>query len=182
MLTYANVRSASRQGFFLVLHPNGGVQRISVSPAICIVKALPQCDHVRFGTLPFVEGAFSRSSSKWRRSVNSFRVDRITASKPMAQMLTYANVRSASQQGFFLVLHPNGGVQRISSRSVPEHDASHSETESRAAKPNFHRGCLAPALESRGADLRPRKLDGKLIRDVARARRVALLAPRATLN
>ena len=57
-----------------------------------------------------------------------------------------------------------------------------SETELRAAKPNFHRGRLAPALESRGADLRPRKLDGKLIRDVARARRVALLAPRATLN
>ena len=45
-----------------------------------------------------------------------------------------------------------------------EHDVSFSETELRAAKPNFHRGRLAPALESRGADLRPRKLDGKLIR------------------
>ena len=57
-----------------------------------------------------------------------------------------------------------------------------SETELRAAKPNFHRGRLAPALESRGANLRPRKLDEKLSRDVARARRVALLAPRATLS
>ena len=57
-----------------------------------------------------------------------------------------------------------------------------SEAELRAAKPNFHRGRLAPALESRGAHLRPRKLDGKLSRDVARARRVALLAPRAMLN
>ena len=62
------------------------------------------------------------------------------------------------------------------------YDVSHSETELRAAKPNFHRGCLAPALESRGANLRPRKLDEKLSRDVARARRVALLAPRATLT
>ena len=56
------------------------------------------------------------------------------------------------------------------------------QTELRAAKPNFHRGRLAPALESRGANLRPRKLDDHLNRDVARARRVALLAPRATLN
>ena len=62
-----------------------------------------------------------------------------------------------------------------------EHDISFSETELRAAKPNFHRGRLALALESRGANLRPRKLDEKLSRDVARARRVALLAPRATL-
>ena len=65
---------------------------------------------------------------------------------------------------------------------MPEHDVSLSETELRAAKPNFHRGRLAPALESRGANLRPRKLDEKLSRDVARARRVALLAPRATLT
>ena len=57
-----------------------------------------------------------------------------------------------------------------------------SETELRAAKPNFHRGCFAPALESRGADLRPRKLDEHLNRDVAHARRVALLAPRATFS
>ena len=63
-----------------------------------------------------------------------------------------------------------------------EHDISFSETELRAAKPNFHRGRLALALESRGANLRPRKLDEKLSRDVARARRVALLAPRATLS
>ena len=62
------------------------------------------------------------------------------------------------------------------------YDVSLSETELRAAKPNFHRGRLAPALESRGAKLRSRKLDGKLSRDVARARRVALLAPRATLS
>ena len=57
-----------------------------------------------------------------------------------------------------------------------------SETELRAAKPNFHRGRLAPALESRGANLRSRKLDEKLSRDVARARRVALLAPRGVLS
>ena len=63
-----------------------------------------------------------------------------------------------------------------------EPDVSLSETELRAAKPNFHRGRLAPALESRGANLRPRKLDEHLNRDVARARRVALLAPRATLS
>ena len=63
-----------------------------------------------------------------------------------------------------------------------EPDVSLSETELRAAKPNFHRGRLAPALESRGANLRPRKLDEYLNRNVARARRVALLAPRATLS
>ena len=63
-----------------------------------------------------------------------------------------------------------------------EYDVSLSETELRAAKPNFHRGRLAPALESRGANLRSRKLDEKLSRDVARARRVALLAPRAMLS
>ena len=63
-----------------------------------------------------------------------------------------------------------------------EYDDSFSETELRAAKPNFHRGCFAPALESRGANLRPRKLDEYLNRNVSRARRVALLAPRATLN
>ena len=57
-----------------------------------------------------------------------------------------------------------------------------SKTERRAAKPNFHRGRLASALESRGANLRSRKLDGKLSRTVTRARRVALLAPRATLT
>ena len=65
---------------------------------------------------------------------------------------------------------------------MPEHDVSISETELRAAKPNFHRGRLAPALESRGANLRHRKLDEHLNRDVARARRVALLAPRAMLS
>ncbi len=63
-----------------------------------------------------------------------------------------------------------------------EHDVSFSETELRAAKPNFHRGRLAPALESRGANLRSSKLDEHLNRNVARARRVALLAPRATFN
>ena len=63
-----------------------------------------------------------------------------------------------------------------------EPDVSLSETELRAAKPNFHRGRLAPALESRGAHLRPRKLDEHLNRNVARARRVALLAPRAMLT
>ena len=57
-----------------------------------------------------------------------------------------------------------------------EYDVSLSGTELRAAKPNFHRGCFAPALESRGANLRPRKLDEHLNRDVARARRVALLS------
>ena len=65
---------------------------------------------------------------------------------------------------------------------MPEYDVSLSETELRAAKPSFHRGRLAPALESRGADLRSRKLDDHLNRDVARARRVALLAPRAMFN
>ena len=72
---------------------------------------------------------------------------------------------------------------------MPEPDVSLSETELRAAKPNFHRGRFAPALESRGKPgsppkkvsvglkLRPRKLDEHLNRDVARARRVALLAP-----
>ena len=73
-------------------------------------------------------------------------------------------------------------VYRALRAGVFEHDVSLSETELRAAKPNFHRGRLAPALESRGANLRPRKLDEKLSRDVARARRVALLAPRATLS
>mgnify|MGYP000803025282 CR=1 FL=1 len=74
-------------------------------------------------------------------------------------------------------------AQRISVHAgVFEYAVSLSETELRAAKPNFHRGCFAPALESRGANLRPRKLDEKLSRNVARARRVALLAPRATLN
>ena len=63
-----------------------------------------------------------------------------------------------------------------------EPDVSLSETELRAAKPNFHRGRLALALESRGANLRSRKLDEKLSRNVARARRVALLAPRATFS
>ena len=63
-----------------------------------------------------------------------------------------------------------------------EHDVSLSKTVLRAAKPNFHRGCSVPALESRGANLRPRKLDEKLSRNVARARRVALLAPRATFS
>ena len=68
-----------------------------------------------------------------------------------------------------------------SERVLFEYAVSLSETELRAAMPNFHRGRLAPALESRGANLRPRKLDEKLSRDVSRARRVALLAPRATL-
>ena len=34
---------------------------------------------------------------------------------------------------------------------VLEHDVALSETGLRAAKPNFHRGRLAPALASRGA-------------------------------
>ena len=41
---------------------------------------------------------------------------------------------------------------------------------------------FAPALASRGAYLRPRKLDEKLSRHGLGARRVALLAPRATFS
>ena len=78
--------------------------------------------------------------------------------------------------------HFFGDALRTLRADVFEYNVSFSETELRAAKPNFHRGRLAPALESRGANLRSRKLDEKLSRDVARARRVALLAPRATFT
>ena len=42
-------------------------------------------------------------------------------------------------------------------RALFEYDVPLSETELRAAKPNFHRGRLAPALESRGKSGSPPK-------------------------
>ena len=48
-------------------------------------------------------------------------------------------------------------VYRALRAGVFEHDVSLSETELRAAKPNFHRGRLAPALESRGKSGSPPK-------------------------
>ena len=59
---------------------------------------------------------------------------------------------------------------------------TYSKTVSRAAQPNLHSGRFTPALASRGAYLRPRKLDEKLSRHGLGARRVALLAPRATFS
>ena len=67
-------------------------------------------------------------------------------------------------------------------RSVLEHDDTHSETVSRAAQPNLHRGRIyAHACKSRRAP-RPRKPDGKLSRHGLGARRVALLATRGDLD
>ena len=48
-------------------------------------------------------------------------------------------------------------VRRTLRACASEHDVSLSETELRAAKPNFHRGRLAPALESRGKSGSPPK-------------------------
>ena len=48
--------------------------------------------------------------------------------------------------------------------------------------PKLAQRAFAPALASRGAYLRPRKLDEKLSKHGLGARRVALLAPRATFD
>ena len=67
-------------------------------------------------------------------------------------------------------------------RSVFEPHAHLCEDETTRRSAKLAQRAFAPALASRGAYLRPRKLDEKLSRHGLGARRVALLAPRATFS
>ena len=73
-------------------------------------------------------------------------------------------------------------IPRILIRSVFEPHAHLFEDETTRRSLKLAQRAFAPALASRGAYLRSRKLDEKLSRHGLGARRVALLAPRATLS
>ena len=86
--------------------PDGAISRIAVSSA-CGLNS-----HVRISTLLSIPQALSLHFIEISPSGPSGVIWRTTLSAPLSWMLTYVCVRSASRQGLFLVLHPNGGVQR----------------------------------------------------------------------